>query len=130
MRGTRRDDFVEHVCGLLVPLGEVQPRAMFGGYGIYVEGLFCAIAMADTLYFKADAGNRADYEALGAGPFRPFEGKELVMSYYEVPAQVLDDRRAIVEWGRKAMEAARRGTTSKRTSPRLASSRASRRGPR
>jgi DNA transformation protein len=113
MKGTRRDDFVEHVCDLLAPLGEVRPKSMFGGYGIYVDDVFCAIVAYDTLYFKVDDGNRADYEALGAGPFKPFEGKQMVMSYYEVPAQVVDDRRAIVEWGRKALEAAGRSRTKR-----------------
>ena len=125
MRGIRRDDFVEHVCDLLSPLGEVRPRAMFGGHGIYVDDLFCAIVMADTLYFKVDDDNRADYEALGARPFKPFAGKPMVMSYYEVPAPVMDDRSAIVEWGRKALEAARRTDRGRR-----APSRAARRKPR
>ena len=114
MRGIRHDDFVEHVCDLLAPLGEVRPRAMFGGYGIYVDDLFCAIVAADTLYFKVDDGNRPDFDALGATPFKPFEGKQMVMSYYEVPARVMDDRRTIVEWALKAMEAARRGRAKKR----------------
>jgi TfoX/Sxy family transcriptional regulator of competence genes len=35
------------------------------------------------------------------------------MSYYEVPAQVVDDHRAIVEWGRKALEAAGRSRTKR-----------------
>jgi DNA transformation protein len=114
VKATRRDDFVEHVCELLAPLGDVRPKSMFGGYGIYVDEVFCAIVASDTLYFKVDDGNRADYEALGAGPFKPFEGKQMVMSYYEVPAQVMDDRGAIVEWGRKALEAARRAGTAKK----------------
>jgi DNA transformation protein len=113
VKGTRRDDFVEHVCDLLAALGEVRPKSMFGGYGIYVDEVFCAIVMDNTLYFKVDGGNRPDYEALGAGPFRPFEGKQMVMSYYAVPAQVMDDRRSIVEWGRRAVEAARRSGTKR-----------------
>jgi DNA transformation protein len=116
VKGTRRDDFVEYVCELLAPLGDVRPKSMFGGCGIYVDEVFCAIVASDTLYFKVDDGNRADYEALGAGPFKPFESKPLVMSYYEVPAQVMDDRQAIVEWGRRAIEAARRSGTKTRTS--------------
>jgi DNA transformation protein len=111
VKGTRRDDFVEHVCDLLAPLGTVRPKSMFGGYGIYVDEAFCAIVADDTLYFKVDDGNRPDYEALGAGPFKPFEGKQMVMSYHEVPAQVMDDRRAMVEWGRRAIEAAQRSGT-------------------
>jgi len=115
MRGVRRDDFVEHICDLLAPLGDVRPRAMFGGYGIYVDDVFCAIVAYDTLYFKVDDGNRADYEALGCGPFKPYADKDTVMSYYEVPAEVVDDRRAIVEWGRKALDAAQRSPKPKRT---------------
>jgi len=87
MKGTRRDDFVEHVCDLLAALGAVRAKAMFGGYGVYVDEIFCAIIASDTLYFKVDDGNRADYEALGHGPFKPFDGKGMVMSYYEVPAK-------------------------------------------
>ena len=113
MKGSRRDDFVEHVCDLLAPLGAVRPKSMFGGYGIYVDEVFCAIVAYDTLYFKVDDGNRPDYEALGAGPFKPFEGKQMVLSYYEVPAQVMDDRQTIVEWGRKAVEAAGRGRSKR-----------------
>jgi DNA transformation protein len=118
VKGTRRDDFVEHVCDLLAPLGEVRPKPMFGGYGIYVDEVFCAIVAGDTLYFKVDEGSRTGYEALGASPFKPFEGKRMVMSYYEVPAAVMEDRRAIVEWGRKAAEAARRSGTKRAISRR------------
>ena len=106
MKATRRDDFVDHVCELLAPLGDVRPRAMFGGHGIYVDDVFCAIVADDTLYFKVDDSNRADYEALGSGPFKPFADKPMVMSYYEVPAEVMDDRSAIAAWGRKALAAA------------------------
>ena len=90
MKATRRNDFVDHVCDLLAPLGEVHSRAMFGGHGIYIDRVFCAIVAYDTLYFKVDDGNRADFEALGYGPFKPFEDKGMVMSYYEVPADVIE----------------------------------------
>jgi DNA transformation protein len=118
MKATRRNDFADHVCDLLAPLGEVRPRAMFGGHGIYIDDdVFCAIVASDSLYFKVDDGNRADFEALGCGPFKPFADKGMVMSYYEVPAEVMDDRRAVVDWGRKAIEAARRSGTKKHTKP-------------
>jgi DNA transformation protein and related proteins len=117
MKAARRNDFVDHVCELLAPLGAVRPRAMFGGHGIYVDEVFCAIVASDTLYFKADDGNRADFETLGYAPFKPFEDKDLVLSYYEVPAEVMDDHRAIVDWARKAIEAARRSGTKKARLP-------------
>lgn len=111
----RHDGFVEFVVEQLSPLGEVRPRRMFGGWGVYVDDVFIAIVAGDTLWFKVDDGNRADYDAAGAPAFRPFADREMVMSYREVPADVLDDRIAIVEWARKAMAAARRsGTKPKR----------------
>lgn len=116
MKGTRRDDLVEHVCDLLAPLGAARARAMFGGHGIYVDDVFCAIIAYDTLYFKVDEGNRADYETLGYRPFKPFDDRPMAMSYYEVPAEVMDRRDTFLNWARKALEAARRsGTRGRRT---------------
>jgi DNA transformation protein and related proteins len=60
---------------VLEQLGRVAPvtsRAMFGGVGVYSGGLFFALMAGDTLYLKVDDSNRADFEAAGTGPFRPF----------------------------------------------------------
>ena len=113
MKGIRHDDFVAHVCDLFAPLGAVRPRAMFGGYGIYVDELFCAIIARDTLYLKADDSNRADFEARGCQRFVPFADQRMVLSYYEVPAEVMDDREAFAVWGARALAAAR-GTAARR----------------
>ncbi|MBX9965490.1 MAG: TfoX/Sxy family protein [Burkholderiales bacterium] len=102
----RYDDFVEHVCELLGPLGTIRPKRMFGGWCIYVDEMPTGLIQDDTLWFKVDEGNRADYEAAGTGQFKPFPDKEMVMSYWQVPESVMDDRRAMVDWGRKAYEAA------------------------
>lgn len=113
MKSVRHDDFIEHVCDLLAPLGEVRPKRMFGGWGVYVDEIFMAIVAGDTLWFKVDDGNRGDYEALGSRPFKPFEDRETVMSYWEVPAEVIDDRHRIADWARKACDAARRSASRK-----------------
>lgn len=113
MKSVRHDDFVEHVCDLLAPLGDVRPKRMFGGWGVYVDEIFMAIVAGDTLWFKVDDGNRPDYETLGSRPFKPFEDRDTVMSYWEVPAEVIDDRHRIADWARKAVDAARRSATQK-----------------
>ena len=115
MKLTRHDDFVEHVCELLAPLGAVRPKRMFGGWCIYVDEIPTGLVAYDTLWFKVDEGNRADYEAAGVGPFKPFPDKDMVMSYWQVPESVMDDRRSIVDWGRRALDAAVRSGTKKRT---------------
>lgn len=114
MKLTHHDDFVEHVCELLAPLGAVRSKRMFGGWCIYVDEIPTALVAYDTLWFKVDDGNRADYEAAGVGPFKPFPDKDMVMSYWQVPESVIDDRRSIVDWGRRALDAAMRSDTRKK----------------
>jgi DNA transformation protein len=74
----------------------------------------------DTLYLKVDDSTRGDYERAGTGPFRPLPNEGPSMGYYEVPAEVLEDRDALREWAAKAVEVARRkaGTRVKRPKPR------------
>lgn len=114
MTVTRVDDFVEHVCELLAPLGAIRSKRMFGGWCIYVDEVPTGLVAYDTLWFKVDDGNRADYEAAGVGPFKPFPDRDTVMSYWQVPAAVMDDRRSLVEWARRAFDAAMRSATKPR----------------
>lgn len=81
---------------------------MFGGAGLYCDGLFFALVADDVLYFKVDDSNRADYEAAGMGPFKPFPDKQGVMQYYEVPIDVLENRQTLRDWAEKALDVARR----------------------
>lgn len=95
----------------LEQLGRVAPvtsRAMFGGVGIYSDGLFFALIDDDTLYLKVDDGNRGDFEAAGMGPFRPFGDERDTMQYYELPAELLEDADRLRPWVEKAIEVARR----------------------
>jgi DNA transformation protein and related proteins len=95
----------------LEQIGRVVPvtsRAMFGGVGIYSNGLFFALMDDDTLYLKVDDSNRADFEAQGMGPFRPYGDDTHVMQYYELPAELLEEPEALRPWVEKAIEVARR----------------------
>jgi DNA transformation protein and related proteins len=97
---------------LLRVRGDIRAKNMFGGVGLYSGEFFFALLDDDTLYLKADAGNRGDFESRGMGPFRPFgEGGE-VMQYYELPAELLEDPEALRPWVEKAVEVARRARKS------------------
>lgn len=89
-------------------LSAVKSRKMFGGVGVYSDDLFFALLDNDTLYFKVDDVTRADFEAIGMGPFRPFgEGGE-IMQYYEVSADLIEDADTLKEWAERAVSVARR----------------------
>ncbi|HUU63336.1 MAG TPA: TfoX/Sxy family protein [Dehalococcoidia bacterium] len=99
------EGYREYVMERLECVGQVTARSMFGGVGIYFEGLFCALIAEDVLYFKVDDVNRADYEAAGMGPFR--SGGQ-TMQFYEVPADVLEDEGNLRLWAGKALDVAGR----------------------
>jgi len=101
------DDFREFVLEQLRPTGRVTSRAMFGGVGIYLDGLFFALIDDDTLYFKTDDSNRALYEAAGSKAFCPFPDRPTqAMGYWQVPAEVLEDPDELSRWAREAMRVA------------------------
>jgi DNA transformation protein and related proteins len=107
------DGFVEYVVDQLSCIGEVKTRKMFGGAGIYFESIFFAIIADDTLYFKVDDTNRDEYEAAGMGPFVPFADKLMVMQYYQVPPEVLDEPDRLSAWAQKAIDVAIRKKSKK-----------------
>ena len=102
------DEYLTYVIDQLECLGPVQSRRMFGGAGLYFEGLFFAVVADDILYFKVDDSNRADYEAAGMEPFQPFPDKNVVMQYYEVPIDVIENRDTLRDWAGKAVDVAER----------------------
>jgi DNA transformation protein len=96
------EEYLEYVLDLLTVIEPVQAKRMFGGAGLYHQGLFFGLIADDVLYFKVGDSNKADYEAAGSGPFRPFG--TYAMSYYEVPADVLEDPDELAVWALKAIE--------------------------
>jgi DNA transformation protein and related proteins len=109
------NEFVEFALESLQPLGGVGARRMFGGWGIYKDGVMFALIAYDTLYFKVDAGNRAAYEDAGLPHFTYTEkGKPIRMSYCEAPSEGFDDPEILCAWARDAYAAALRAKKPKR----------------
>jgi len=101
------DDYRDFVLEQLAPAGRVTPRAMFGGVGLYLDGLFFALIDDDTLYFKTDDSNRARFEQAGSRPFCPFPDRpDQAMAYWQVPAEVLEDADELAAWAREALAVA------------------------
>jgi DNA transformation protein and related proteins len=111
----RSSEFVAFVLESLQPLRGVSARRMFGGFGIYKDGVMFALIAHDTLYFKVDDGNRAAYEDAGLPHFTYADkGKPIVMPYREAPPEGFDDRDILCAWAREAYAAALRAKKPKR----------------
>ncbi|HEX9672134.1 MAG TPA: TfoX/Sxy family protein [Burkholderiales bacterium] len=108
--------FIEHVVELLAPLGHVSVRRMFGGHGLYCDGVFVGIVHDDTLYLKADAGSRAEFERAGCEIFSyKRKGKVATLNFYRAPGDAMDSPQRMLPWARKALEAALRARATPRS---------------
>jgi DNA transformation protein len=120
-------DYLQYVLEQLASMPGVTSRRMFGGVGLYSDGVFFGIIADDGLFFKVDDSTRESYTARGSGPFRPYKDRPAVsMSYFQVPADVLEDADELVPWARTAVRAATVSARTKRIPRRTLSKRAGR----
>ena len=102
-----RPAFVDQVINHLNQVAPVTARAMFGGYGLYSEGVMFALIAYDTLYFKVDDVNREQYLTVGSEPFTyEGKGKPIQMSYYRLPDDVFENLEQLTSWVASSREAA------------------------
>jgi DNA transformation protein and related proteins len=100
----------EAVRELFSAFGPVSVRRMFGGAGIYADGLMFALIVDDAIFLKADADTRSAFIAEGQGPFvYDGKGKPVTMSYWRLPERLYDDPEELASWARIAVGVARRG---------------------
>ncbi|KJV11064.1 hypothetical protein VZ95_00860 [Elstera litoralis] len=97
----------------LADRGEVRPRAMFGGYGLYLDDQMIALWDAAALYLKTDPLTAPLFAAEGLPPFsyRKATGTVTVMSYYRV-SDTWDTPDTMEPWANLAAEAAKRSVES------------------
>lgn len=109
-------EFAAFIMELMEPLQGVTPRRMFGGVGLFRDGVMFGLIAGDRLYLKSGAGNRPDFEAAGCRPFsyETSKGARGILSYHEVPEALLDEPDDMAEWARKALDEAVRAASTKR----------------
>ena len=101
------DDFLDFVLDQLQRLGGVLARAMFGGHGLYRGDVFFGIVAGGRLYFKTDEDSRPAYVAKGMKAFEA-SPDQILVTYYEVPVDVLEDDGQLCAWARRSVAAQER----------------------
>lgn len=108
------NEFVTYLLETFEEFGPVSARSMFGGHGLFREGLMFGLVTSDSLYLKADDHNRAHFEALGLEPFQYRKGDRLMtIAYWQAPDHILEDREEAAQWARHAFAAALRADAAK-----------------
>lgn len=126
-RSLARAAFAQHIVDLMRAFASVQARAMFGGHGLYRDGLMFALLLDERLYLKVDDDNQALFDAQGLPPFTYVtkDGKTGSLRYHEAPPEAFEDPQVMAHWARVGFEAAVRASakaTSKKAGRQLAAS--------
>jgi DNA transformation protein len=101
---------------LFSQFGPVSVRRMFGGAGIYADGIMIGLVADGLIYLKVDEATAPDYEREGLPPFTYTSGnrRETTMSYRRMPDRLYDDPEELVRWARGALAAAKRSAAQHR----------------
>jgi DNA transformation protein and related proteins len=104
----------EGLKALFEPFGLVTVRRMFGGSGIYAEGLCFAIEADGEVYIKADTLSQPSFSGAGSAPFTyVMNGKPKSMPYWRLPEIAHDEADELRRWAGMGLEAARRAAEAK-----------------
>lgn len=103
-------DFSDFLREQFSHLGDVSVRRMFGGAGLFCDGLMFALVVDEVVYLKVDDHNRAAFEEKELEPFvYQRKAQPVTLSYHRAPEEIFDDPDAARYWGRLALDAAVRG---------------------
>lgn len=88
---------------------------MFGGAGIYHDGLMFGLAAANEVYLKTDADSVEAFRQAGSRPFLyEKDGRRTEMSYWRLPEEAYDNPDRLKDWADRAYAAALRAKARKR----------------
>jgi len=108
-------EFANHVVDLLEPFGPVEAKRMFGGFGIFHQGLMIGLISDGSLYLKADAQSKSHYEGKGLARFSYFKkDREYFLSYYQAAELFFEDADECLRWATLAYDAALRAANKKK----------------
>ena len=109
----KTNGFKDYVLDQLADLRGLTCQAMFGGYGLRYREAFFGIVHKGRLYFKVTPETTDSYRAMGTKPFRVTKTVTL-KTYYEVPADILEDAAQLTEWAKTSGTAQRSQPTRQR----------------
>lgn len=115
MTTSTKEEFASYAVDLMQSIGPVRAKRMFGGHGIFLDGLMFALIADNTLYLKVDKESEDKFKAKGLEAFTyNKKGKIYSMSYYQAPEETLESPEEMIIWANMAYGAALRAAANKR----------------
>ena len=94
----------EAIGELFQEFGPVSVRRMFGGAGIFADGLMIGLVSDGVIFLKADSETIPSFEREGQRPFTypTKNGVHTLTSYWRMPDRLYDDADELARWARAA----------------------------
>ena len=90
-------DYLEYILDVLSLCDNITAKRLFGGYGLYQNGIIFAIIVENELYFKVDESNINLYQNLNSEPLTfHAKRKAITMSYWKVPDEIIENKELLV----------------------------------
>lgn len=112
----KKSDYVEYLLqDVFINTEGVSAKGMFGGYGLYKDGIMFGLIADTDVYFKVDELNKPTYLQHGSKPFiySKANHKSVTMSYWLVPSDIIENKDIIHVWIHEAVQAAFRSKKKK-----------------
>jgi DNA transformation protein len=104
----------EFVRDLFAQFCPVTMKRLFGGVGLYADGLIFGLVFDGAIFLKVDESSIPDFEREGSKPFvysrakSPGRVGRHSMSYWRLPERLYDDPDELVVWAERALAIAER----------------------
>ena len=104
----------EFIRELFTPFRPVAVRRMFGGAGVFCDGLMFALVFDGAIYLKVDETSIPDFEREGSRPFTYTRAKSpgrvgrASLAYWRLPERLYDDPDELAVWAASALAIAER----------------------
>jgi DNA transformation protein len=101
---------------LFAPFGRILVRPMFGGEGLFRDGIMFGLVWDERIFLKASETTRIAFVAEGCEAFtyKTKKGEGTLTSYYALPDHLYDDPDDLAEWARTAFGVALQSPTGRK----------------
>lgn len=97
------NNFLDYILDQLSMWGNVSVKRMFGGAGLYRDGKMFGLVSHNVVYLKVDDTNREKFLVRGASPFKPFPNRPTILSFYELPEEILESPDEFIKWAKESL---------------------------
>jgi len=108
-------EFTDYLHEVFELAGHITVKRMFDGHTLYYQGLPVGIVYDDTLFLKADAETRAEFEKRNLLQFNyQKKDKTIGLPYFQAPEEIFEDRHEAALWLKRSFEASLRSKPKNR----------------